>query len=285
MSEDVHPRAERLDAMSTLEVLQVMQHEDRRAVDAVAEHLDEIAAAVDAIAAKLRAGGALHYFGAGTSGRLAELDAIEVGPTFGVEAVRAHSAGDGAAEDDGDKGASDARAAELRPGDAVVGVSASGRTAYVLEAVKVARQAGSLVVTLSCAEGAPLSALANIAIEIETGPEVIAGSTRLKSGTVQKVVLNMISTGVFVRLGHTYRGRMTGVVAANAKLHRRAVKLIHDLTGASAADAELALVAAGGSAKVAVLMLRCELNPDEAAQRLHENHGDLAAALGERAPA
>ena len=285
MSEEVHPRAERLDAMSTLEVLQVMQHEDRRAVDAVAEHLDEIAAAVDAIASKLRAGGALHYFGAGTSGRLAELDAIEVGPTFGVDAVHAHTAGDGAAEDDGDKGARDARAAELRPGDAVVGVSASGRTAYVLEAVKVARQAGSLVVTLSCAEGAPLSTLANIAIEIETGPEVIAGSTRLKSGTVQKVVLNMISTGVFVRLGHTYRGRMTGVVAANAKLHRRAVKLIHDLTGVPAADAELALVAAGGSAKVAVLMLRCELKPDEAAQRLHENHGDLAAALGERAPA
>jgi len=121
-----------------------------------------------------------------------------------------------------------------------------------------------------------------VAIEIETGPEVIAGSTRLKSGTVQKVVLNMISTGVFVRLGHTYRGRMTGVVAANAKLHRRAVKLIHDLTGVPAADAEMTLVAANGSAKAAVLMLRHTLSADEAAARLHEHNGDLAAALGER---
>src|ERR1051326_2793904 len=114
VSEEVHPQAGRLDALSTREVLELMQREDRRAVDAVAEHLDEIAAAVDAIASRLRAGGTLHYFGAGTSGRLAELDAIELGPTFGVDSVRAHAAGDGAAEDDGDKGGSDARAAELR---------------------------------------------------------------------------------------------------------------------------------------------------------------------------
>ena len=285
MSEDVHPRAERLDAMSTLDVLTLMQSEDRVAIDAVAPHLERIAVAVDAIALRIRSGGHLHYFGAGTSGRIAELDAAECAPTFGIDVVRAHAAGDGAAEDDADKGTSDARAAGLKAGDAVVGISASGSTAYVLAAMAEARAQGATVIGLSCAEQTPLGRLADVAIEIETGPEVIAGSTRLKSGTVQKVVLNMISTGVFVRLGHTYRGRMTGVVAANAKQHRRAVKLIHDLTGADAADAELALVAAGGSAKVAVLMLRCELNADEAAQRLHENHGDLAAALGERASA
>jgi N-acetylmuramic acid 6-phosphate etherase len=285
LSEDVHPHSDRLDAMSTREVVELMHAEDGRAVEAVAPHLDRIAAAIDAIAARVRAGGRLHYFGAGTSGRIAELDAAEVAPTFGVEAVRAHAAGDGSAEDDAGQGTSDARAAGLTAGDAVVGVSASGSTAYVLAAIKEARARGAMVVGLSCASDTPLSELADVAIEIETGPEVIAGSTRLKSGTVQKVVLNMISTGVFVTLGHTYRGRMTGVVAANAKLHRRAVKLIHDLTGVPDADAETTLVAAHGSAKAAVLMLRCRLSAEEAAARLHEHHGDLAAALGERARA
>lgn len=282
MSEDLHPGAERLDAMSTLEVLELMHSEDRRAIEAVAPHLDRIAVTVDTIASRIRAGGHLHYFGAGTSGRIAELDAAECAPTFGVDVVRAHAAGDAAAEDDADLGARHARAAGLTAGDAVLGVSASGRTAYVLAAMNEARAHGAAVIGLSCASRTPLGALADVAIEIETGPEVVAGSTRLKSGTVQKVVLNMISTAVFVRLGHTYRGRMTGVVAANAKLHRRAVKLIRDLTGVPAPEAEIALVAANGSAKTAVLMLRCELGSDEAAARLHEHHGDLAAALGER---
>ena len=283
MSEGVHEQAARLDALTTREVLQLMQAEDRRAVDAVAMHVDEIATAVEAIAARLRAGGTLHYFGAGTSGRLAELDAIETGPTFGVDLVRAHAAGDGAAEDDGDRGARDAEAAGLRAGDAVVGVSASGRTPYVVEAMKVAGAKAALVVTLSCAANAPLSRLASIAIEIQTGPEVVAGSTRLKAGTVQKTVLNMISTGVFVRLGRTYRGRMVGVQPANAKLHRRAVALISDLADASSADAERALEAAEGNARVAILMLRCQLTPERATALLAENDGDLAAALGERA--
>jgi len=285
VSEDVHPQSDRLDAMSTQDVVQLMHSEDRRAVEAVAPHLERIAAAIEAIASRVRMGGSLHYFGAGTSGRLAELDAAEIAPTFGVDAVRAHAAGDGAAEDDAEKGTTDARAAGLTAGDAVVGVSASGHTAYVLAAIKEARARGAMVVGFSCATNTPLGELADVAIEIETGPEVIAGSTRLKSGTVQKVVLNTISTGVFVRLGHTYRGRMTGVVAANAKLHRRAVKLIHDLTGVPAADAEVTLVAANGSAKAAVLMLRCKLSADEAVALLHEHQGDLAAALGERARA
>lgn len=280
MSEEVHPQAARLDTLSTREILETMHAEDRRAVDAVATHLDEIAAAVDAIAARLRAGGTVHYFGAGTSGRLAELDAIEIGPTFGVDVVRAHSAGDGAAEDDGDKGAHDATAASLGPGDAVVGVSASGRTAYVLEAMKIARAKDALVVTLSCAAGAPLSALANIGIEVETGPEVIAGSTRLKAGTVQKVVLNMISTGVFVRLGRTYRGRMVGVVAANAKLRRRAIRIVRELTGAGEDDAERAILAAHGNAQVAILILECGLQPDVAAELLGQ--ASLGSLLGTR---
>ena len=283
MSESVHPRADDLGRLSTGELLAVMQAEDRAAVEAVREHLDRVAEAVDAIAARLRAGGHLHYFGAGTSGRLAALDAAECAPTFGLEpgVVVAHDAGDGEAEDDRRRGAEEARAAGLREGDAVVGISASGRTGYVLAAVAEARAAGSLVVGLSCAPGSSLGAAADIAVEVETGPEVIAGSTRLKAGTVQKVVLNMLSTGVFTRLGHTYRGRMVDVVASNEKLRARAAGIVADLTGAPGADVRRALAESGGSAKLAVLMLRSGLAAGEARSRLFSAGGDLAAALGE----
>ncbi len=285
MSEEVHPRATRMDAQDTGAFLKLMNSEDRRAVKAVGDHIDRITAAVEAIASRVQVGGSLHYFGAGTSGRIAELDAAECAPTFGVDVVHAHAAGDGAAEDDAGRGQSDAWSAQLSPRDAVVGVSASGRTEYVLGAVIEAKAAGALVVGLTCATGTPLGELADVAIEIETGPEVIAGSTRLKGGTVQKAVLNMISTGVFVRLGHTYRGRMTGLVAANVKLRHRAIALICDLTDRTEADASEALEAAEGNAKVAVVMLRGDLSPAEASKRLRDGGGDLAAALGERSRA
>jgi N-acetylmuramic acid 6-phosphate etherase len=283
VSESPHPKANELGSLSTRELLQLMHGEDRRAMAGVEAHLDELAAAVEAVADRLRAGGRLHYFGAGTSGRLAVLDAAECAPTFGIaqDLVQAHDAGDGELEDDDRRGADDAREAGLRADDAVVGVSASGRTAYVLAAIAEARRAGSLVVGISCAPGSPLGAAADVAIEIETGPEVIAGSTRLKAGTVQKVVLNMLSTGVFTKLGHTYRGRMVDVVAANAKLRDRAVRIVADLTGASAARVESALADAGGSAKLAILMLRCGLAAGEARSRLSSAGGDLSVALGE----
>jgi len=212
MSENAHPRADAMDSLTTGELLELMLTEDRRAIEAVRPVLDRIAEAVDEIAERLRAGGRLHYFGAGTSGRLAVLDAAECPATFGIAAdlVQAHAAGDGEAEDDHRKGVSDARGAGLGPRDAVIGVSASGRTEYVLAAVARAKREGSLVVGLSCAPGSPLGAAADVAIEIDAGPEVVAGSTRLKAGTAQKVTLNMISTGVFIQLGHTYRGRMVG---------------------------------------------------------------------------
>ncbi|MDQ6919634.1 MAG: N-acetylmuramic acid 6-phosphate etherase [Candidatus Dormibacteraeota bacterium] len=283
MSENPHPRADELSRLSTRELLLVMHREDRRAVKAVEAHLDEVAAAVDAVAERLRRGGRLHYFGAGTSGRLAALDAAECPATFGVAAdlVHAHDAGDGEPEDDDRRGAADARAAGLRVDDAVVGVSAGGRTAYVLGALAEAHRAASLVVGISCAPGSPLGAAADLAIEVETGPEVIAGSTRLKAGTVQKVVLNMLSTGVFTTLGHTYRGRMVDVVAANEKLRGRAARIVADLTGAPAGIVERALADAGGSAKLAILMLRCGLAAGEARSRLSSAGGDLSVALGE----
>jgi N-acetylmuramic acid 6-phosphate etherase len=283
LSEGTHPRADELSSLTTLQLLEVMQSEDRRAVEAVRGILVQVAHAVDAIAGRLRAGGRLHYFGAGTSGRLAVLDAAECPATFGVPAdlVQAHDAGDGEAEDDADKGRDTARSAGLSSRDAVIGISAGGRTAYVLAAIAEARAAGALVVCLTCAPGSPIGAAADVAIEIETGPEVIAGSTRLKAGTAQKVTLNMVSTAVFTQLGHTYKGRMVGVVGANDKLRARAVRLVGELTGASGEQAAHALADAGGSAKVAILMLRCGVAAAEARSRLSTAGGDLAAALGE----
>jgi len=283
VSEETHPRAGELDALDTVELLELMNIEDCRAVGAVSMHLGAIAAAVDAITARLRDGGRLHYFGAGISGRLGALDAAECAPTFGVDprVVQAHDAGDGHAEDDRRMGADEARA-HVEARDAVVAISAAGRTEYALGAVEAARRAGALVVGLSCARATPLGAASDLAIEIESGPEVLAGSTRLKAGTVQKVVLNMISTGVFTRLGRTYRGRMVGVAPANVKLHERAIALVADLTGADKVEAEHALAGSGGSASIAILMLRSGLTADEARARLEAAGGDLAAALGER---
>ena len=284
MSESAHPRADAMDALTTGELLVLMHAEDRRAVEAVHSALDQIADAVDQISARLRSGGHLHYFGAGTSGRLAALDAAECPPTFGIEPemVQAHAAGDGEAEDDDRKGAEDARRASLATRDAVVGISASGGTAYVLAAVGEARRAGALVVALTCTPGSPLAEAADIAIEVDAGPEVIAGSTRLKAGTAQKVTLNMISTGVFTRLGHTYRGRMVGVIPANAKLRGRASRMVRELTDRSGDEVDAALHDAGGNAKLAILMLRCGIDTAKARSRLSAAGGDLAVALGEK---
>jgi N-acetylmuramic acid 6-phosphate etherase len=283
MSEKAHSRADEMSSLATLQLLEIMQAEDRGAVEAVHGTLAQIADAVDAIADRLRSGGRLHYFGAGTSGRLAELDAAECPATFGIpgDLVQAHNAGDGEAEDDADEGRSEAQRSGLRSHDAVIGISAGGRTAYVLGALAEARGARSLIVGLTCAPGSPLGAAADIAIEIETGAEVIAGSTRLKAGTAQKVTLNMFSTGVFTRLGHTYRGRMVGVLGVNEKQRDRAARLVGELTGASTERVAQVLLDAGGSAKVAILMLRCGIAAADSRSRLAAAGGDLAAALGE----
>ena len=286
MNEHAHPRADELDSLTTQELLEVMQAEDLRAVAAVEGALDSISEAVDAIAERLRQGGRWHYFGAGTSGRLAALDAAECPATFGVapELIQAHSVGDGEAEDDAASGKAVAREARLGAHDVVVGVSASGRTAYVRAALDEGRASGALVIALTCAPGSPLGAHADIAIEVDAGPEVIAGSSRLKAGTVQKVVLNMLSTGVLSLLGHTYRGRMVDVVAGNQKLRARAARMVGEVTGRSHQEVQVAIAEAGGSAKVAILMLRCRMTAQQARARLASVHGDLAAALDERQP-
>jgi N-acetylmuramic acid 6-phosphate etherase len=252
LSEEVHPRAEDLDAMSSLELVSLMHGEDALAVRAIEPQLENIARAVDAITEKLRGGGRMHYFGAGTSGLIAAMDAFECAPTFGVDLVRAHVVTDPGQEDDRNLGVETAREAALRSGDVAVGVSASGRTAFVLGALAEAAEDGATRIAVTCRPESQLGRLADVAIEVDSGPEVIAGSTRLKAGTVQKLVLNMLSTGVFTRLGRTRRGRMVGVVPGNEKLRERAARIIADLAGVSIEAARRRLDEAGGDVAAAL---------------------------------
>jgi len=258
MSENVHPRADELDGMSASAFLEVMHEEDLNAVRAMAPALEQLARAVDQVADRLRAGGRLHYFGAGTSGMIAALDAVECPATFGVDRdlVQAHVATEPEQEDDRKLGQFAAGEAQMRDHDVAVGVSASGRTAFVLGAFDTATSDLALRIALTCNPGSPLGQVADIAIEVGSGPEVIAGSTRLKAGTVQKLLLNMLSTAVFTRLGHTRRGRMVGVVAANDKLRERAAHIVADLTGMSLEDAQRRLKETRGNVRAALTEVR-----------------------------
>jgi N-acetylmuramic acid 6-phosphate etherase len=291
-TERSNPRTEGLDRLSTYEMLLRINEEDAAVAGAVRLALPEIALAVDAVADALVSGGRLIYVGAGTSGRLGCLDAAECLPTFGVslEQVFGLIAGGEAAllravegaEDDAVAGGAAIEAAGVGPADVVVGISASGGAPYVRAAARRARERGAKTIGVSNAPGALLSADVDIAIEVPTGPEVIAGSTRLKAGTAQKLVLNMLSTAAMVRIGKTYGNRMVDVQATNAKLRRRANGLLREIGGVgSDAEAEILLTDAGGSVKTAILMARAGLTADEARERLRIGRGVLSQALGE----
>src|SRR3954469_10933506 len=271
-------RAERaeIDRLPTAELVRLMNAEDLAVAAAVGEALPQIAA-VDAISERFSAGGRLIYVGAGTPGRLGVLDASECGPTFNTDRVLAVLAASEAAEDD--DGARDLPG--VTAADAVVGISASGRTPYVLGAIAHARAAGALTVGLSGNAGAELSAAADHAIEVLVGPEFIAGSTRLKAGTAQKLVLNMLSTLTMVRAGRTYGNLMVDVRVTNDKLRDRATRIVEQVTGASHEEAAAALVAAGDEAKLAIAMLRLGLDPASARDRLDAAAGRLRDALGD----
>jgi len=265
-----------------MDLLCVIHREDRNALDAVQGGMPEIAAAVDEILPRLRAGGRLHYFGAGNSGRIAALDAAACPATFGVDRqrVQVHESGDGTAEDDQRAGRAAAQRASLGPNDVALGVTASEGTGYVAAALDEARAAGALIVVLVCAIPSPLVAKADVSIEIPTGPEVIAGSTRMKAGTAQKVALNMITTSLFTKLGYTYRGRMVGIAADSDKLRRRTVRIVSELTEASVDRVERALADSDGDAKLAVLILTRGFDVEEARLVLSSAEGSLCVALG-----
>ncbi|WP_052422901.1 N-acetylmuramic acid 6-phosphate etherase [Nonomuraea candida] len=292
-TESADPRFAGIDTMSVGELAATMNAADATVPGAVAAALPSITAAIEAAVPRMRSGGRLVYVGAGTPGRLGVLDASECPPTFSTppEQVFAIIAGGESAivspcegaEDDEEAGAAAVTAAGIGPLDTVVGIASSGRTPYVLAAVRRARALGALTVGLSCNAGTPLSRAAEHAVEVLVGPEVISGSTRLKAGTAQKLVLNMFSTIVMVRLGKTYGNLMVDVKAGNAKLRERAVRMVRAITGAGREEALAALDASGFNVKQAVVATRFALSPQDAADRLAAAGGHLRTALGESA--
>ncbi|SEG31297.1 N-acetylmuramic acid 6-phosphate etherase [Actinacidiphila yanglinensis] len=289
-TEAFRPELAEIDRLSTLEIARIMNGEDITVPAAVSRQLPGIAAAIDGIAARMGRGGRLIYAGAGTAGRLGVLDASECPPTFnttpGREVVGLIAGGPEAmvtsiegAEDSKELAAADLEALGLTEADSVVGISASGRTPYALGAVEAARGIGALTVGLSCNEGSPLAAAADHGIEIVVGPELVVGSTRLKAGTAQKLVLNMLSTITMIRLGKTYGNLMVDVRASNEKLRARSRRIVALATGAPDAAIEAALSATDGEVKPAILTLLAEVDASTAVRLLAASNGHLREAL------
>jgi len=284
-----NPHTTELDAMSTLALVTAMNDEDRHCAEAVRHELGRIATAVDAIAERLRKGGRLIYCGAGTSGRLGVLDAVECPPTFssGPEQVIGLIAGGASAILEAVEGAEDSerlgeeglRALAIGPKDVVVGITASGRTPYVLGALHHARAQLALTIAVVCSQPSPVAAAAELAIELATGPEVLTGSTRLKAGTATKMVLNMLSTGAFVRLNKVYGNLMVDVQATNQKLRARSVHIVAQATGCDGATAEHVLGQCDGEVKTAIVVLRKGVDPPTARTLLFHTVGSVRDAL------
>jgi N-acetylmuramic acid 6-phosphate etherase len=263
-TEQVNPRTAGIDELSTLEIVQLINREDKSVAEAVEKELHHIAQAVDAITNRLRGGGRLFYVGTGTSGRLGVLDASECPPTFGVssELVQAIIAGGyeacwravEAAEDDPQVGAADIEARGVTANDAVIGLTASGRTPYTLGALEKARSLGALTIGIACNPNPDISRVADICITPLVGPEVIAGSTRLKAGTAEKMVLNMLSTATMIRLGYTYGNLMANLQLKNEKLRRRAQIILQRQFGLQESEAAKLLEDAQWDLKVAIVM-------------------------------
>ncbi|MBN7122667.1 N-acetylmuramic acid 6-phosphate etherase [Erwinia billingiae] len=292
VSETRNPETMDLDNLSTLEMVTKFNQQDATVAESVRLTLPDVAKAVDAAAASLSAGGRLIYLGAGTSGRLGVLDASECPPTFGVPhglVVGLIAGGPGAllkavegAEDNAQLGVSDLQALELKPQDMVVGIAASGRTPYVVGALRYARQLGCHTAAVSCNPASPIAHEAEIAISPVVGPEALTGSTRLKSGTAQKLVLNMISTGAMVRIGKVYQNLMVDMQATNIKLVDRACRMVCQATGCSAEEAETALKQTQYEVKTAILMVLSGIAADQAKSLLTRHKGFLRAALQDR---
>ncbi len=288
-TEQGHSTSQRLDQLSTQEVLSLMNTADAEVPAAVAQEIPRIGLAVDAIAAALERGGHLVYIGAGTSGRLGVLDASECAPTFNVpkDLVRGIIAGGEAAlthaseasEDDPEAGARDLMASGFGSGDALIGITASGRTPYVLGAIAKARELGAVTCGISCTPDSELSRAVDFPIEPVPGPEVLTGSTRLRAGTATKLVLNMISTAVMIRLGYVYGNLMVNVQPTNRKLEDRARRIIQSAAGVSYHRAAELLEEAGRSVRVAIVMEKRGVDRQEAERLLAAAHGRISEAL------
>ncbi|CAI9398126.1 MULTISPECIES: N-acetylmuramic acid 6-phosphate etherase [Citrobacter] len=291
VSETRNPQTMDLDALSTLELVHRFNQQDTLVAEAVKATLPDVASAVDAAAEALKSGGRIIYMGAGTSGRLGVLDASECPPTFGVPhglVVGLIAGGPGAllkavegAEDNAQLGEDDLIALNLAPQDLVVGLAASGRTPYVIGGLKYARKTGCTTVAISCNPDSPIAREADIAISPVVGPEALTGSTRLKSGTAQKLVLNMISTGAMVKCGKVYQNLMVDMKATNIKLMDRACRMVVEATGIARAEAQTLLKQTDFDVKPAILMALSGLNADAAREKLATHQGFLRAALAD----
>jgi len=288
-TEQRNPRTRRLDSKSTLEILRAIHREDATVPRAVARAIPAIVRAVDAIAEALQGGGRLFYVGAGTSGRLASLDAAELPPTFGTPSrlVQAVIAGGRlalthaveGAEDNRAQGARDLADRRVSNKDVVVGIAASGSTPYVLGALEFARRRSAITIGVTSNPRSPLSRWAAISIVTETGPETITGSTRMKAGTAQKMVLNMLSTAAMVRMGRVYDNWMIGVALTNRKLQARGLRILAQASGATVAEATRALRQSGHNMPQALIILKSGVTAAEAQRRLRKAGGNIRKAL------
>lgn len=287
LTEQQRPELADLDLRSTDELVRLMTADQGEALNAVTVAADHISRAIDAVVTQLEKGGRLVYAGAGTAGRMGLLDAAECPPTFTTDRVVGVMAGGSeaflvskeAVEDDTSAGAGDVDRLEIGDSDAVVGLTASGRTPYTLGAVTRARERGAVTIGVTCNPDSELSKHVDHAIEVVVGPEVVAGSTRLKGGTAQKVVVNMISTIAMVRTGKTFGNLMVDLKATNQKLRDRARRIVMQATGSSQEEAEHALANSDGEVKVAILMLLTGVGSETARHRLTQHHGRVREAL------
>lgn len=288
-TEQRNPNTMNIDRLSTLDMVKLINQEDHRVAEAVAMVTDRIAEAIDVIADRLSKGGRLIYCGAGTSGRLGILDAVECPPTYSTEPemVQALMAGGypaifkavEGAEDSKELGVQDMKNIGFAAGDVLVGIAASGRTPYVLGCMEYARELGAPTVSVTCCPGSVLDSFADIGIAPCPGPEVITGSTRMKSGTAQKMVLNMLSTGTMIKLGKVYGNLMVDVKPSNEKLIRRCITIVCNATDCDEAAATAALEACGYRPKTAIVMVLCGVDAETAKAMLEKSNGRVAKVL------
>ena len=291
-TESDNPRSRHIDKLPTGEIVTLINAEDAKVAAAVRAALPQIAQAVDAIVQALSAGGRLFYVGAGTSGRLGVLDAVECVPTFSAppELVQGIIAGGDraltqaveGAEDDPDQARRDLRARGVTAADVVCGIAASGRTPYVLGALQVALELGAETIAVSCNPGSAIGQLARVSISVDLGPEIISGSTRMKAGSAQKMVLNMLSTATMIQLGKVYGNLMVDLKVTNQKLAERANRLVRQISGVDEARAQLVLAEANYEVKTAIVMQLKQLDAESARKLLEQADGRLRAVIGDR---
>ena len=289
-TEQRNPNTMNIDSLSTLEMINLINREDYRVAEAVSLVTDQIARAVDVIADRLSKGGRLIYCGAGTSGRLGILDAVECPPTYSTEPEMVQGLIAGGypaifkavegAEDSKELGVQDMKGIHFAAGDVLVGIAASGRTPYVLGCMEYAKELGAITISVTCCPGSVLDSFADIGIAPCPGPEVVTGSTRMKSGTAQKMVLNMLSTGAMIKLGKVYGNLMVDVKPSNEKLIRRCVTIVCAATECDEATATAALEACEYRPKIAIVMVLCGVAAEEAKEMLAKADGRIAGVLG-----